>query len=99
MGLPLPRGAVCSNFADSERVEDVSGSEPQGSARELRVECLRCGQPRDLVPHEHRGGREHRGDECPRCGYVGWAGSSELTELERRRLRERPLEERRPYAA
>jgi hypothetical protein len=37
-------------------------------------------------------------DECPRCGYVGWAESSELSELERRALRDRPLERRRLHA-
>jgi hypothetical protein len=43
---------------------------------------------------------EQRGaDECLRCGYVGWASSRELTELERRRLREHPLEQRRAHAA
>ena len=48
-----------------------------------QVECLRCGKQRD-----------YRDDECPRCGYVGWAWSSELDERDRRRLRERPLEVR-----
>jgi hypothetical protein len=32
--------------------------------------------------------------ECPRCGYVGWAPSSALSEPMRRRMRERPLERR-----
>jgi Zn ribbon nucleic-acid-binding protein len=49
------------------------------------VECLRCGKQRD-----------YRDDECPRCGYVGWARSSELDERHRRRLRERSPELRRP---
>ncbi len=31
---------------------------------------------------------------CPRCGYVGWAPSVELTEGTRRGLRERPVEQR-----
>jgi phage FluMu protein Com len=51
------------------------------------VECLRCGKQRD-----------YRDDECPRCGYVGWARSDELTERTRRTLRERPLERRRLHA-
>jgi hypothetical protein len=59
----------------------------------LRVECLHCGQPRWLTPDQHGE------DECARCGYVGWAASLELTELDRRRLREHPLEQRRPHAA
>jgi ribosomal protein S27AE len=63
----------------------VVGMEPQ------RVECLRCGQARELAP----GLPHHRGDECARCGYVGWAPSAVLTELTRKALRERPLERRR----
>jgi ribosomal protein L37E len=43
------------------------------------VECLRCGKQRD-----------YRDDECPRCGYVGWAPSGRLDEHARRLLRERP---------
>jgi len=52
------------------------------------VECLRCGKQRD-----------YRDDECPRCGYVGWAPSGRLDERDRRRLRERSLELRRPRSA
>jgi ribosomal protein L37E len=48
------------------------------------VECLRCGKQRD-----------YRDDECPRCGYVGWAPSHRLDEYERRLLRERPPATRR----
>ncbi len=33
--------------------------------------------------------------ECPRCGYLGWAPMLELSERERGRLREHPVEERR----
>ena len=29
---------------------------------------------------------------CPRCGYVGWAHASALTEDDRRALRELPVE-------
>ena len=47
------------------------------------VECLRCGKQRD-----------YRDDECPRCGYVGWARSTELDERDRQRLRDRPPESR-----
>jgi len=62
----------------------------------LRIECLRCGDVRVLHPHSH-----HRldGGECPRCSYVGWAASYELNESLRHRLRKRPLERRRLYAA
>jgi len=53
------------------------------------VECLRCGKERD-----------YSDDECPRCGYLGWAASSELDEPLRGLLRERPPEARklRPVA-
>jgi len=56
----------------------------------LRIECLRCGETRARRPN-------HRVDdhECPRCSYVGWASSAELSEAQRRLLRERPVERRR----
>jgi hypothetical protein len=62
----------------------------------LRIECLRCGEVRVLHPVSH-----HRldGGECTRCAYVGWAASYELDERVRYRLRKRPLERRRLYAA
>jgi len=50
------------------------------------VECLACGTPRVRV----------EGDECPRCAYVGWAPSADLTEDERRAFRERAPEKRTP---
>jgi ribosomal protein S27AE len=53
------------------------------------VECLRCGSQRLVQRAAH-----DRGD-CPRCGYVGWAPASDLSEHARRALRERPLEARR----
>jgi ribosomal protein L37E len=53
---------------------------------ETLIECLRCGERRDDLRQE---------PECPRCGYLGWARVAELTELIRRRLRERPPESRR----
>ena len=55
------------------------------------IECLNCGAPR-LLTAVH----SHLHDECHRCGYLGWAESESLTETLRRRLRERPLEHRRP---
>lgn len=56
------------------------------------VECLKCGQLRRM-----RGPLDHvmRAGHCPRCGYVGWAVSGELTERERRELRDLPVERRR----
>ena len=56
----------------------------------LRIECLSCGETRTVGAPE-----SHVRDECPRCGYLGWAESESLTETLRRRLRERPLELRR----
>ncbi len=57
----------------------------------LRVECLQCGCPYELVS----AGAHVLDGECPRCRYVGWAASAELTETARRSLRERPVEQRR----
>jgi hypothetical protein len=58
----------------------------------ILVECLRCGLPR-LVRGDvlHAEGAGH----CHRCDYVGWAASEELTEGDRRALRDVPLELRR----
>lgn len=58
---------------------------------QLTVECLRCGHARKLAQST----RHLEGGECPRCGYLGWAPSLELTEPTRRLLRERPVESRR----
>jgi hypothetical protein len=54
----------------------------------LNLECLRCGETRE-VEHEPR--RRVEAGECARCGYLGWALTTDLTELVRRLLRERPL--------
>jgi phage FluMu protein Com len=56
-----------------------------------QVECLRCGHRRAVLRDEPRSAL----DECPRCRYVGWASSAELTEHTRQMLRERPVERRR----
>jgi hypothetical protein len=55
------------------------------------VECLRCGGSRELHPETSR--REAAG-ECPRCRYVGWAYSNELTERTRKLFRDLPVERR-----
>ena len=55
------------------------------------AECLRCGDPRELPPGPSHG--EARG-ECPRCGYVGWAYSIDLTERTRKLFRDLPVERR-----
>jgi Zn ribbon nucleic-acid-binding protein len=56
------------------------------------VECLGCGTAR-MIERRVRGHMD--AGECSRCGYVGWAASTDLTEDVRRVLRERPLERRR----
>ena len=58
----------------------------------LIVECLRCGTPRRA---RYTVWHHVESAECPKCGYVGWANSHELTEPQRRALRERPLSTRR----
>jgi len=49
-----------------------------------------CGCQRVVNDTEHSLGR----GACPRCGYVGWAYASDLTEDDRRALREVPVVER-----
>jgi hypothetical protein len=56
-----------------------------------QVECLNCGHRRAVLDAELRSAE----DECPRCRYVGWASTAELSERTRRMLRERPVERRR----
>jgi hypothetical protein len=58
-----------------------------------KIECLGCGAVRSLVEETRQPG------ECPRCGYLGWAPSSDLTESDRRGLRMRPLVRRRLHLA
>ena len=55
------------------------------------IECLRCGQDRELVESARR---SQSTGACPRCQYVGWAYSSELSERTRRLFRDLPLERR-----
>jgi hypothetical protein len=64
--------------------------------RTLTVECLRCGDTREV---HARAGVHVDGGECRRCEYVGWALVAELTEKLRQALRDRPPERRRLYAA
>jgi hypothetical protein len=63
-------------------------------ARLRPVECLGCGYRRAIRDGE----RCSALDECPRCHYVGWASSAELSERTRRLLRDRPLNSRRLHA-
>jgi hypothetical protein len=58
----------------------------------LQVECLRCGERHRLTRSPWRQLQE---SECPRCGYLGWADATTLTERSRRALRARPVEMRR----
>lgn len=61
------------------------------AAASHRIECLRCGETRELTS----GARRHLdAGECPRCTYVGWATSEDVTEVTRQALRKRPLERR-----
>jgi hypothetical protein len=57
----------------------------------LVVECLHCGTTRvarcDRFKH-------FEAPECPQCGYLGWTPVLELTEAERRALREPACDER-----
>lgn len=62
----------------------------------LTVECLRCGHSRAFTPGPRR--HEEAGS-CPRCQYVGWAYSSDLSEKTRRLFRELPLERRLRFRA
>jgi len=62
----------------------------------LTVECLRCGAERVLFAASHE---RLDGGECPRCDYVGWVPSNDMSEALRRRIRERPPEHRRLHAA
>ena len=52
------------------------------------VECLCCGHVRVVDDTEHVLGT----GGCPRCGYVGWAHVSALSDEDRRQLREIPVE-------
>jgi DNA-directed RNA polymerase subunit RPC12/RpoP len=57
----------------------------------LVVECLRCGSHRE----DEQSPLRNTNAECPRCGYVGWAPVGDLSERDRRALRQRPPERRR----
>ena len=56
-----------------------------------QVECLNCGHRRAVREDETRSAL----DECPKCHYVGWASTAELSERTRRLLQERPVARRR----
>ncbi len=58
----------------------------------VTVECLGCGERRRV---NDSGSGHIEAGECSRCGYVGWATPSDLSELIRRALRDFPLERRR----
>jgi ribosomal protein L37E len=63
----------------------VTRARERADGRDVLVECLRCGWPR----------RQERHDDCPQCGYTGWAPTEKLTEHDRKLIRERPIERRR----
>jgi hypothetical protein len=55
------------------------------------LECLACGARRAAADtHSHLAS-----GECPRCGYVGWASATDLSEFTRKALRDRPVANRR----
>ena len=58
----------------------------------VRIECLGCGEARNVAAPP--AGTKLDPGECHRCGYLGWAPSTALTERVRRGIRERPLERR-----
>ena len=58
----------------------------------VRIECLGCGEARAVQAAGP--GNQLSPGECHRCGYVGWAPSTALTEPMRRRIRERPVDRR-----
>ena len=62
----------------------------------LMIECLRCGDVREVPEREDA---HVDAGECKRCDYVRWASVADLTEKLRRLLRDRPPERRRLYAA
>ena len=55
------------------------------------IECLRCGHTREFLPGPSRSDDP---EECPRCGYSGWAYSSDLSERTRKLFRDVPVERR-----
>jgi Zn ribbon nucleic-acid-binding protein len=57
----------------------------------VTVECLGCGERRRV----DKGSGSVGAGECARCGYVGWATPSDLSEFVRRALRDFPPERRR----
>jgi hypothetical protein len=58
----------------------------------VSVECLSCGCVRGVIDDGHILAT----GACPRCGYVGWAHVAELTERDRRELRDVPVPLRPP---
>jgi hypothetical protein len=66
------------------------------SVERIAVECLCCGQRR-IVSQEQEC-TFMRVDECPKCGYLGWAPSRVLTERARGLIRRRSPEQRRLHA-
>jgi len=57
----------------------------------VRIERLGCGEARAV---DAPSSDQLEAGECPRCGYLGWAPSTALTEPMRRRIRERPVDRR-----
>ncbi len=71
--------------------DGTAGASADNRGVERTVECLRCGHSRAFTPGPRR---SEEAGSCPRCEYVGWADSAELTERTRRLFRDLPLERR-----
>jgi hypothetical protein len=50
------------------------------------IECLLCGWVRTVEKRDT--------EDCPRCGYVGWAPAETVSKQARKVLRESPLARR-----
>ena len=71
--------------------ERVAGADNRTWMPSSRSSAFAAALPRELHPGDIASGSSA---ECPRCHYVGWASSNELTERTRKLLRDLPLERR-----
>jgi len=82
---------VITRARDRRNAAHADKTEVQALSHAGSVECLRCGHSRAFTPGPWRD--EETGD-CPRCEYVGWAFSEDLSERTRKLFRELPVEHR-----
>ena len=91
------RGALADWAIPRSRVaRPHGGADPDTVMAPNSLECLGCGARRSVLSRVHS---HLEAGECPRCGYVGWASPTDLTEFTRRALRDRPVERRSLRAA